>query len=429
MDFSEDKNYYEILKIDKDATINDIMKAYIKETIENRNGSYLLLKEIEEARIVLSDTEKRQKYDEFLENINKNNEVSYGDYISEEQDIIEPVQEVSSQESIENSEIEVKDLENTQKNDDNLENTAKNNEMSTSDSIQDEQNRIQSTPVPTEILFPSPMENIEIKEDYDENNLYQQKEGSKIKSTLINGGKAIAGFAVTTPIVVFGTSWNLLKKGKCRLQKNSSHKTITGSKTEESSLIREYNRKLEENINKCLKEKHRNFDLEINRLRYENKIELTKKVIEHKKDELIKKGKDIRQLFRINSLQAELEFAQKKLERINEKIENNIKENKLYTINTRLEDIENKLEYKKQENKNNWLIVKNLKLKKSFYALKQKSSANKIKLVNGFVSGPRNIIIKAYGVAVTIKEGIDNLFTDNDIPRNLEQEGFGMARR
>lgn len=419
MDFSEDKNYYEILKIDKDATLDIVVEAYYNKMKESKNSSYMEKQIITEALTVLSNTEKKQKYDEFLKSINKNNEVSYGDYIPDEQDTIETVQEVPSQESIENSEIEVKDLENT----------PKNNESVASDNIQDEQNKMQSTPVPTEILFPSPMENIEIKEDYDENNLYQQKEGSKIKSTLINGGKAIAGFAVTTPIVVFGTSWNLLKKGKCRLQKNSSHKTITGSKTEESSLIKEYNRKLEENINKCLKEKHRNFDLEINRLRYKNKIELTKKVIEHKKDELKKKGKDIRQSFRINSLQAELEFAQKKLERINEKIENNIKENKLYTINTRLEDIENKLEYKKQENKNNWLIVKNLKLKKSFYALKQKSSANKIKLVNGFVSGPRNIIIKVYGMAVTLKEGIDNLFTDNDIPRNLEQEGFGMARR
>ena len=73
-------------------------------------------------------------------------------------------------------------------------------------------------------------------------------------------------------------------------------------------------------------------------------------------------------------------------------------------------------------------MVKNLELKKLFYTLKQKSSANKIKLVNGFVSRPRNGINKVYDMALNFKKSIDELFTYNDIERNLEQEGFGKVR-
>lgn len=65
------RDYYEILGLSKNATTEEIKKAYKKKakaTHPDRGGDETLFKEINEANEVLSDPDKRAKYDQFGHN-------------------------------------------------------------------------------------------------------------------------------------------------------------------------------------------------------------------------------------------------------------------------------------------------------------------------------------------------------------------------
>ena len=67
------KNYYDILEIDKNASINEIKKTYKKLAIKwhpdknpnNKDEAETKFKEISEAYQVLSDPEKKNLYDKY----------------------------------------------------------------------------------------------------------------------------------------------------------------------------------------------------------------------------------------------------------------------------------------------------------------------------------------------------------------------------
>jgi molecular chaperone DnaJ len=62
------RDYYEVLGVGKDASADEVKKAYRRMAIENhpdRGGSEEKFKEVNEAYEVIKDTEKRKRYDQF----------------------------------------------------------------------------------------------------------------------------------------------------------------------------------------------------------------------------------------------------------------------------------------------------------------------------------------------------------------------------
>ena len=63
-----DKNYYDILGIKKDASVDEIKKAFRRQAVKHhpdQGGDEAKFKELNEAYEVLSNPEKRQRYDQF----------------------------------------------------------------------------------------------------------------------------------------------------------------------------------------------------------------------------------------------------------------------------------------------------------------------------------------------------------------------------
>src|SRR5580704_9240659 len=62
------RDYYEVLGVGKDASADEIKKAFRKAAIEHhpdRGGDEAKFKEVNEAYEVLSNTDKRKRYDQF----------------------------------------------------------------------------------------------------------------------------------------------------------------------------------------------------------------------------------------------------------------------------------------------------------------------------------------------------------------------------
>src|ERR1700712_928517 len=62
------RDYYEVLGVKKDASADEIKKAFRRSAIEHhpdKGGDEAKFKEVNEAYEVLGNTEKRQRYDQF----------------------------------------------------------------------------------------------------------------------------------------------------------------------------------------------------------------------------------------------------------------------------------------------------------------------------------------------------------------------------
>src|SRR5271170_3629074 len=62
------RDYYEVLGVGKDASADEIKKAFRRQAVEHhpdRGGDETKFKELNEAYEVLKDTDKRKRYDQF----------------------------------------------------------------------------------------------------------------------------------------------------------------------------------------------------------------------------------------------------------------------------------------------------------------------------------------------------------------------------
>ena len=140
------------------------------------------------------------------------------------------------------------------------------------------------------------------------------------------------------------------KRKKVKLQKEKKPKRIKRVSSEELDYIEEYNENLEKEINMLLSQSHNNYKLEICKTKYQNQIELLKKMLAHKLSTKTSKG-IIKYKFEIISLKNQLETARKNLKSIEDRIKENNKnlqlndnsKNRLQELNEEIEKANEKI--------------------------------------------------------------------------------------
>lgn len=186
----------------------------------------------------------------------------------------------------------------------------------------------------------------------------QTKEGeSKSKSHGKHVGGAVAGIVAAGTLgavagvlgIVAGTLGTvaihkLLKNHKkVKLQKDKNIKKITKISTEELGIIEQYNKTLDQEINKLLGEPHNNYKLEINRLKYENQIKLMEGLLKHKLSKEVKKSQMLKHKLDLVGTKIQLETAKKNLEKIEKDILEYEQNQKTANISKKLVEISQKL--------------------------------------------------------------------------------------
>lgn len=137
----------------------------------------------------------------------------------------------------------------------------------------------------------------------------------------------------------------LQMSGKSSLKKNKQEQSIVEFKTQESNLIENYRKELEHKINQLLSENHYNYSLKIEKIKYENYIELLKKIIELRQNVLIRKDEYLQAKFQIISLKKQLEKFQSNLEEINKKIKEVESKTNVSRIQEELLEINKKMKF------------------------------------------------------------------------------------
>ena len=104
-----------------------------------------------------------------------------------------------------------------------------------------------------------------------------------------------------------------------------------------------YRKQLDEKIDKVLGERHLNYNLEIDKLRYENYIELLKKMIELKENEVVKKGGLLKYKLQLTALRRQLKVFEISLNNVNSKINSTKRPQKLSKIYDNLSQVNEKI--------------------------------------------------------------------------------------
>lgn len=156
----------------------------------------------------------------------------------------------------------------------------------------------------------SDFEKLEKKEKI--KNFVKYAVGIGVGFTLFNSiGAVAAGIAIY--------KFSNKKQKKFKLTKDSYVKTITSIETKESSLIDDYNRKLEKKIEELIGDSNK-YNLNVYKAKYENQIELLSQMINVRKNTRVKKGELTNRHLKVFALKQQLSTAKYNLNNINKRI-------------------------------------------------------------------------------------------------------------
>lgn len=397
----EGKDYYNKLGVSKNASLDQIRKAYYREKFDNPYVSIWAKSDLDEAYYVLTDLDKKKQYDEYL-----NNKSLDSEYPSSIESVFNENDEQKFDDTfyIDKEDYKIDEDTSEKEGDFKLEQPSKEEPLELKENSEKPESKEQKLDEPIRI-FPINMDKLNNKQDNKAlgNN---KKKLIKILGTIGSGAVVFAVTGLLTPSIALvlagtvATSFLTNRAIKYKLDKTKKEKKITKITTPESKLIEEYNKKLDDQVYKLLSEPHNNYNLEISRLRYENQIELLNKRIEMKKSEKIKKGCITKHKLELTALNMQLETAHKRLSNINEKMENYSKEQSLSKLNKKISDKAKEIDAKESSQT---LGIKKLEAKKSKLLEKRDIKANKLKLRRDRIGKVQDGVIYAYDMVRNLK--------------------------
>ena len=334
MEFTLDKNYYEILRVPNDALASDISRA--KDILKYGPANHPELgvspsewNKIDEAYSVLNDPERRREYDEFL----RRNNAYTGSH---------------SEPSLEDHTDQInRNTETLQRN------------------IQPSEPQRVPTPVQEPHRTPRIVDPYNVVNKSKENDTFVRKPVTAVLDGLSKAANFLEGLTIRNPIlygITFTTISTLIaglpgfavgaaisglglgiagKKGKLKLklQKTNKYRIITKLSTDEVNAYDEARAALDSEIEELLVKPNSNYKLSIAEKKYESDLELYKKLYEIRTNQ---KPKNIYRRFRqkleVASMANQISSAEKKLNEVREEISNynEIGKSKLQSLNQRL---------------------------------------------------------------------------------------------
>ena len=308
MDYYKNQTYYDVLGISENASFENIERAKNRLKFEER-VPFSMWEKIDEAYSILSDKEKRKEYDKSLKIIDSNDEITHN---------------VLSNNGVE---LSVKDEIHS-------------NSDHTSSSILDESDEIYSN------------------SDHTSSSIVNEDEQS-----LNNSSKYKVNEKIILPKKI-----NLRKENFSSILSDETYFSIIEDiQTEERNIINLYSQKIEEQILNLLSSPHNNIELEKNRIRYENQIELLKEMIEIRKSARKKENELSKSDLRLLALKYELYLQKFKLKNINKKIEEYNNSNEVSKVSEELSQV-NKEILKTDEK----FSIKNIKFVKNIMGFSSK---------------------------------------------------------
>lgn len=227
-------------------------------------------------------------------------------------------------------------------------------------------------------------------------------------------GKNLVLALPTATVATIKIIKELEKREEYSLQKESEEKEIKEVKTEESQLEEKYRKELEENIDKKLREYHFNYDLEIDKLRYENHIELLRQKIMIKENQVVEKAGLLKYKLELTALIKQLHAFEKSLEVVNEKI-NNVNENrgkqKLTRIHENLIEVDKQIKEQEHSTLKRTFALKKLQVRKNNLLKKFNLKIDKVKSSREYYAIFKDSLISAYAVTENF---VENLFVPID---------------
>ena len=388
MDYYKNQTYYDVLGLPKygkkengeEVTLDSIRRAKDRLKFGNSDDRvpFSMWNKIDEAYSVLSDIEKRKEYD-------RNLEETKNDILS-----------IESFSSLQSKENQVKDVQND---------------------IIDDRPSIMETkekPVDSKEFYKNDQMDLEDRKEtiYPNFQLIMEKsinilENNSIVPKLKKVGKEAILALPTSVLATIKIIKEINNSNKYKLNKEVTEKNISQVKTLESELEEEYRKKLDEKIDKVLDEHHYNYNLEIDKLRYENYIELLNKKIQQKENQVVKKGGLTIYKLQLTALKKQLDAFKLSLDRVNEKLNKKQKKQKLSKIHEKLIEVNEEI----KENDKKIITIKKLKIRQANLLNKKKLKISRIKTNREYYS----IIKDSFTSARNVTENfIHNAFVPAD---------------